>query len=156
MDYSHQPPLSTGFSGQEYWSGLPFPSPKDLPDPGIEPTSPPLAGRLFFVCFFFFTTEPLGKPKHQTGYRNLGFIFNLCLLPTKNCHWTSASVKVKSLITAVPGLQHTLKELKEIRMRHSVLWENLAEWTFRELDIFWRGFYELLASSLIYKSTKSH
>ena len=31
-----------GFSGQEYWSGLPFPSPWDLPDPGIEPGSPAL------------------------------------------------------------------------------------------------------------------
>ena len=34
--------LSKGFSGQEYWSGLPFPSPGDLPDPGIEPRSPAL------------------------------------------------------------------------------------------------------------------
>ena len=39
-----------GFSRQEYWSGLPFPSPGDLPDPGIEPVSPALAGG-------FFTTE---------------------------------------------------------------------------------------------------
>ena len=44
-----------GFSRQEYWSGLPFPSPGDLPDPGIKPASPALAGR-------FFTTEPPGKP----------------------------------------------------------------------------------------------
>ena len=35
-------PLSMGFSRQEYWSGLPFPSPGDLPDPGIEPKSPAL------------------------------------------------------------------------------------------------------------------
>ena len=35
-----QAPLSIGFSKQEYWSGLPFPSPQDLPDPGIEPGSP--------------------------------------------------------------------------------------------------------------------
>ena len=33
---AHQAPLSMGFSGQEYWSGLPFPSPEDFPDPGIE------------------------------------------------------------------------------------------------------------------------
>ena len=38
----HQAPPSMGFSGQEYWSGLPFPSPGDLPDPGIEPRSPAL------------------------------------------------------------------------------------------------------------------
>ena len=46
----HQAPPSMGFSRQEYWSGLPFPSPGDLPDPGIEPASlmaPALAGRFF-------------------------------------------------------------------------------------------------------------
>ena len=36
---AHRAPLSMGFSRQEYWSGLPFPSPGDLPDPGIEPRS---------------------------------------------------------------------------------------------------------------------
>ena len=50
-----QAPLSVGFPRQEYRSGLPFPSPGDLPDSGIEPTPPALAGRLF-------TTEPPGKP----------------------------------------------------------------------------------------------
>ena len=39
-----QTPLSMGFSRQQYWSGLPFPSPGDLPNPGIEPTFPELAG----------------------------------------------------------------------------------------------------------------
>ena len=39
---AHQAPLSMGFSRQEYWSGLAFPSPGDLPDPGIEPRSPAL------------------------------------------------------------------------------------------------------------------
>ena len=42
------------FSRQEFWSGLPLPSSGDLPDPGIEPASPALAGG-------FFTTEPPGK-----------------------------------------------------------------------------------------------
>ena len=37
---AHHIPLSMGFSRQEYWGGLPFPSPRDLPDPGIEPGSP--------------------------------------------------------------------------------------------------------------------
>ena len=41
-----QAPLSVGFPSQEYWSGLPFPPPEDLPDPGIE-ASPALAGRFF-------------------------------------------------------------------------------------------------------------
>ena len=44
-----------GFPRQEYWSGWPFPSPGDLPDPGMEPSPPALAGG-------FFTTEPPGKP----------------------------------------------------------------------------------------------
>ena len=47
---ARQAPLSMGFPRQEYWSGLLFPPPRDLPDPGIEPTSlvsPALAGRLF-------------------------------------------------------------------------------------------------------------
>ena len=39
---AYQAPPSMGFSRQEYWSGLPFPSPGDLPDPGIKPRSPPL------------------------------------------------------------------------------------------------------------------
>ena len=50
-----QAPLSMRFPRQEYWSGLSFPPPGDLPDPGIGPTSPALAGG-------FFTTAPPGKP----------------------------------------------------------------------------------------------
>ena len=50
-------PLSMGFSKQEYWSGLPFPSPGDLPDQGLELGSPALAGdssppgKIFYICF---------------------------------------------------------------------------------------------------------
>ena len=50
-----QAPLSMGFPRQEYWSGLQFPSPGDVSDPGIEPDSPALAGG-------FFMTESPGKP----------------------------------------------------------------------------------------------
>ena len=42
LTVAHQAPLSMGFSRQEYQSGLPFPSPEDLPDPGIKPMSPTL------------------------------------------------------------------------------------------------------------------
>ena len=52
---AHQAPPSMGFSRQEYWSGLPFPSPGDLPDPGIEPRSPALQADAL-------TSEPTGKP----------------------------------------------------------------------------------------------
>ena len=58
---AHQAPLSMGFPRQEYWSGLPFPSPGDLPDPGIKFMSPTLAGG-------FFTTELPGKPGGPSKY----------------------------------------------------------------------------------------
>ena len=58
-----QAALPMEFSRQEYWSGLPFPPPENVPHPGIEPQSPTLAGRLF-------TTEQPGMP-----------IFLLVLLP---------------------------------------------------------------------------
>ena len=54
---AHQAPQSVGFSRQEYWSGLPFPSPGDLPNPGIEPRSPTLQADTL-------TSEPPGKPHY--------------------------------------------------------------------------------------------
>ena len=51
----YQASLSMGFPRQEYWNGLSFSYPGDLPDPGIEPMSPELSGG-------FFTAEPPGKP----------------------------------------------------------------------------------------------
>ena len=51
---AHQIPLFMEFSRQEYWSGLPFPTPGDLPNPGIKTASPALRGR-------FFTTVSPGK-----------------------------------------------------------------------------------------------
>ena len=53
---AYQTPQSVEFSRQEYWSGFPFPSPGDLPDPGMEHASLILAGR-------FFTTESPEKPQ---------------------------------------------------------------------------------------------
>ena len=53
---AHQARLSMGFSRQEYWSGLPFPSPGDLPNPGIKPRSPALQADTL-------TSEPPGKPR---------------------------------------------------------------------------------------------
>ena len=52
-----QAPLQVGLSRQGYWSGLPLPSPGDLPDPGIEPRSPALQAG-------FLTTELPGKPNY--------------------------------------------------------------------------------------------
>ena len=52
---AHQAPLSMEFSGQEYWNELPFPSPGDLPEPGIKPGSPTLQTDSL-------PSEPPGKP----------------------------------------------------------------------------------------------
>ena len=56
------PPGSSAmeFSRHEYWSGLPFPSPRDLPEPGTEPASPASTGG-------FFTAEPPAKPRSCIG-----------------------------------------------------------------------------------------
>ena len=53
---AYQAPMSMGFSRQEYWSGLPFPSPGDLPDPGMEPGSPTLQADTLL-------SEPPGKSR---------------------------------------------------------------------------------------------
>ena len=58
---AHQAPLSMAFSRQDYWSGFPFPSPEDLPDPGIKPVSYALAGE-------FFTMSHLGRPTIMCSY----------------------------------------------------------------------------------------
>ena len=71
-----QAPLSMGFSRQEHWNRLPCPSPGDLPDPGMEPVSPALAGG-------FFTTEPPGKPiesLHNTYYLFMGWNLEISIL----------------------------------------------------------------------------
>ena len=71
---AHQAPLSMGFSRQEYWSGLPFSPPGDLPDPVIKPTSPPPGDlpdsgiKASSVCFpalsgGFFTPTAPGEPR---------------------------------------------------------------------------------------------
>ena len=61
-----QASLSMGFSKQKYWSGLPLPSPWDLPDPGIEPISPVLAGG-------FFIADSPGKSKVE--FKNIQLIY---------------------------------------------------------------------------------
>ena len=63
---AHQVSLAMAFSRQEYWSGSPFPSPGDLPNPGTELVSPALAGG-------FFTTETSGKPEGYMGTSQTNF-----------------------------------------------------------------------------------
>ena len=71
---AHQAPLSMGFPRQEYQSGLSFPSPGDLPKPGIKPASPALADR-------FFTTEPSREPGFvysSVWKRKTGIVMSIC------------------------------------------------------------------------------
>ena len=72
---SFQAPLSMGFSRHEYWSGLPFPSPGDLPDPGIKPRSPTLQADAL-------PSEPPGKkqpryPSADKWIRKLWYIYTM-------------------------------------------------------------------------------
>ena len=72
---AYQVSLSMGFSRQEYWSGLPFPSPGDLPDPGIEPRSPAMQADAL-------PSEPLGKPqivyaKIKILHKNLSHLMHI-------------------------------------------------------------------------------
>ena len=69
--------LSLGFPRQEYWSGLPFPSARDLPNPGTEPRSPALQADSL-------PAEPQGKPKN-TGVGNLSLLQWLFL--TQESNW---------------------------------------------------------------------
>ena len=85
------PPVSSAMeiSRQEYWSGLPFHTPGDLPDSGIEPTAlvlPALAGR-------FFTTVPAGKPKTR---REVGILFFLLTLRRIKCLSQSLKYRVNT------------------------------------------------------------
>ena len=83
---AHQAPPSMGFSRQEYWSGLPFPSPEDLPNPGIEPGSPALQAETL-------PSEPPGKSTITTKVQQIVivsrkplfsyltmYIFTLCIV----------------------------------------------------------------------------
>ena len=60
---AHQGPLSMGFPRQEYWNRLPFPSPRDLPNPGTEPTSPA-------IQVHSLPLSHLGSPKHHRCHYN--------------------------------------------------------------------------------------
>ena len=114
---AHHTPLSAGFPRQEYWSELPFPSPGDLPDPGIKPRSPALAGR-------FFTTEPPGKP---TKYEKMGFsslfqIFFHSITEMKPCYMTSRVLGT--------GLQRWLWHSWPLKQHRFELQESTYTWFF--------------------------
>ena len=73
---AHQGPVSMGFPQQEYWGGLPFPYPEDLPDPGIEPTS----------TAWQVDTLPLGHQGAQEWYPNEKVSQSLVLTSFRGLH----------------------------------------------------------------------
>ena len=99
MDVAHQASLSIGLSRQEYWSGLPFPPPRGLSDPGIKSISPALAGRFFF---FFLPSEPSGKTmkmslfikNHWEGFSCVKKRHHLQIPLTKICQKNLQSVNI--------------------------------------------------------------
>ena len=74
------------FSTQEYWSGLPFPSPRDLPDPGIEPSSPALQAD-------YLPFEPPGKLLNKPAFKCLNLVLKENIYQSGT--WNSISFAVK-------------------------------------------------------------
>ena len=116
-----------GIPRQEYWSGLPFPSLGDLPDPGIEPRSPALVGR-------FFTTEPAEKARDHITHREMPIemaadFSSVTMKARRKWHsifqelhsineWGiktfSSEEKLKQFITSRPTPDNWLKEVLQI------------------------------------------
>ena len=90
-----QPPLSMGFSRQEYWSGLQFPSLGSLPNPGTEPKSPASSA----LAHGFFTTGPPGKPLIMFNSFNMAHIETQTYIHTYTytCIYISHSAMSNSL-----------------------------------------------------------
>ena len=111
MDYSPpapQAPLSKELSRQEYWGGLPFPDPGNLPDPGTKPTSllsPALVGR-------FFTTSATWEAKVFINCFKLGW-------------WVDRDLRTFSLgVSTIWGKHNTRKETLWRHEWQKQLWEN--------------------------------
>jgi len=94
-----QAPLSMGFSRQEYWSGLPFPSPEDLTNPGIEPTSfmsPALTGSFFTTSATWTTAQnsiSIEKERNKYYDFSLSLPYNLLSTPPYGgSRWKEGSI----------------------------------------------------------------
>ena len=99
---AHQAPLFMGFSRQEYWSGLPFPSPGDLPDQGIKPRSRTqvshIAGRRFNLC----TTLPAIYNSKELSNDFSPHIFSLSLIHVFLCVSTTTHISCAFTISGKP------------------------------------------------------
>ena len=121
---AHQVSLSMEFSKQEYWSGLPFPTPGNLPNPGIKPTysaSPVLTGR-------FLTTAPAGQPSMLLNTLNLAKI----KVPLKCDYIVSGCFPVPQLACAHAQSHPTVCEPMDYSPPgssvHGILQARILEW----------------------------
>ena len=127
----HQAPLTMGFSRQEYWRGLPFPSPGDLPDSGVEPMSPALIGRLFratrkpfipFVCTSLqaFSVLPnVDSFKVSELFYRLSFSWvGLMVSSWLDSCWMLFTGKKKKLAILCPSQPFMLKAYDEALSHH--------------------------------------
>ena len=113
--YGLEASLSMGFSRQEYWNGLPFPSPEDLPNPAIKPRSPALAG--------LFTTEPPGK-------LYVSDIF-VCIWLTSLCKTVFRSIYITT--NDPTSLLFMAEQYSIVYMYHVFFKHFLCWWTFKLL-----------------------
>ena len=109
---SYQAPPSMGFSRQECWSGLPFPSPGDLPDPGIEPRSPTLQADAL-------PSDPPGKPLDSSDN---------CIWKSKwrqNAEMTSKMQNVEESYTLIIGSRTKLQWIRTLKEKHKRQWNRV-------------------------------
>ena len=143
---AHRVPL--GFCKQEYWSGLPFPSPGYLPNPGIEPRSPVLQvdsllsespGKLMtsypypYECIAYPFSKESSRPRNQTGVSSIAggfftswatreaFWFNLLSIKWKQ---VSSSPLLQPLQGTSVALKHTGSCAVSVQLLHSVFWRS--------------------------------
>ena len=112
---ARQAPLSRGFSRQEYWSGLPFPSPGDLPDPGIEPGSPALQADAL-PSEPQRSLMPVEGLKYRKNHQNV-----------TDTSW--ANVIGKMAPEGTQGRVATSLQFKKKKCLWSAVWRDLLVWT---------------------------
>ena len=131
MDYNLQAPLFMGFSRQEYWRGLPCPSPGDLPNPGVEPMclmSPALAGR-------FFTTSATWEISNCVIQANT--VLNLPQLNSSSLQeWQKSAINLL-LNSDYHMVYERLKEKRCLLIFHKGLHNGLDFRLFLLQEIFW-------------------
>ena len=119
---AHQAPLSVGFSRQEYWSGLPFPPPGDLPDPGIEPRS------RTSLLHWQAGSLPLAPPGKPVGYLAYLRFFFLSPIPLHTHTHTHTHTLTRANTFLIPSVckksrcSNLIKVLNEIKSLYKICW----------------------------------